>query len=173
MVDSATAAAGAEKATGLPQLDLAQWPGQIVWLLIIFGFLYLMIAYVFLPRIGGTIDQREDTISGDIGDARRLRDAAQAEADAAQADINQARANAHKLAADAKAEAKAGAAARQAEEDAKLAATLAEAEARIAESRNAAMGHVREIAETTAGAIVEKLTGRAAEASELSAALGA
>jgi F-type H+-transporting ATPase subunit b len=158
---------------GLPQFDLAQWPGQIVWALGIFLVLYLLFAFVFVPAVGGTIDAREDKISGDIGDARRLRDEAQAQAAAAAGEMNEARARAHKVASDARDAAKAATAARQGEEDAKLAARLGEAEQRIAAARGEAMGHVRAIAAETAQAIVERLTGAAASQAELDAALGA
>jgi F-type H+-transporting ATPase subunit b len=46
------------------------------------------------------------------------------------------------------------------------------AEARIAKARDAAMANVAGIAADAAGAIVGKLTGRAATAAELSAARG-
>ena len=156
---------------GLPQFDLAQWPGQIVWALGIFLVLYLLIAFVFVPAVGGTIDAREDKISGDIGDARRLRDEAQAQSDAAAAEMSDARNRAHRLASEARDAAKAAAAARQGEEDAKLAARLSEAEGRIAAARAEAMGHVRGIAADTAQAMIERLTGTAASADELDAAL--
>ena len=158
---------------GLPQFDMAQWPGQIVWALGIFLVLYLLFALVFVPRVGGTIDAREDKISGDIGDARRLRDEAQVEADDAAEEMNQARARAHRVAAEAKAAAKAAADARQAEEDDKLAQRLGEAERRIGAARAEAMGHVRAIAAETAQAMVERLTGAAASQAELDAAMRA
>ena len=171
MAEPATAAAAS--GGGLPQLDVAQWPGQIVWMLIIFTVLYILFAKVFVPRVGGTIDAREDKIAGDIGEARRLRDAAQATAAAAAGEIAEARARAQKVAADAQAEAKAAAAARQAQEDAKLRAGLEEAEARIAAARAAAMEHVRGIALDTAQAVITKLTGVPADAAEVERALAA
>jgi F-type H+-transporting ATPase subunit b len=167
----AVPAGAAEHASGLPQFDLAQWPGEIVWALVIFGVLYVLIAKVFVPRVAGTIDAREDKISGDIGEARRLRDQAQAEAAAAAADLDQARGRAHRLAAEAKAAAKAASDQRQAEEDALLAARLGEAESRIAAARGEAMGHVRAIAAEAARAMVERLTGQPAAADELERAL--
>lgn len=175
MADPATVAGAAadHASSGLPQFDLTQWPGQMVWSLVIFLILYLLFTYVFVPNIGGTIDKREDSISGDIGDARRLRDEAQAQSDAAAGEMNEARARAHKVAAEAKAAASAAAAARQGEEDTKLATLLAEAEARIAGARAEAMGHVRAIAADTAQAMVERLTGAAPSGAEVNAALGA
>jgi F-type H+-transporting ATPase subunit b len=169
MADPATVAAGAAAAAdkggsgGLPQFDVSQWPGQMVWVLLIFGVLYLLFSRVFVPAVGGTIDKREDQIAGDIGDARRLRDAARADLEAAAGEITLARARAQKLAQDAQAEAKAAAAVRQAQEEAKLAEALAAAEARIAAARAEAMGHVQAIARETAQAMIVRLTGAAAD----------
>ena len=173
MADAATAAGAAADhgAGGLPQFYLAQWPGQMVWMLVIFAVLYLLFARVFVPRVGDTISEREDTIGGDIRDARHLRDQAKADAEAAAGEMAKARARAHKIASDARDEAKASAAARQAEEDTKLALTLAAAEARIATARGEAMSHVRAIAVDTAQAMIEKLTGAPAAAAEVEQAL--
>lgn len=155
----------------MPQFDPAPWAGEIFWSLVVFLVLYLLIARVFLPRVGGTIDAREDKIASDIGDARRLRDAAQADADAAAAEMAEARARAHKVAAEAAAESKALAAARHAEEEARLAQTLATAEARIAQARAEAMGHVQAIALDAAEAMIARLTGSKANRSEVEDAL--
>jgi len=169
MADPTTEAAASSG--GLPQFDLAQWPGQIVWLLIIFGVLYVVFSRVFLPAVSSTIDAREDKISGDIGDARRARDAARADLDAAAGELAQARARAQKVAMDAQNEAKAAALARQAVEEAKLAETLAVAEARIAAARAEAMGHVRTIAVETAQAMIHRLTGAEASSAEVERAI--
>jgi F-type H+-transporting ATPase subunit b len=155
---------------GLPQFDLAQWPGQMVWMLIIFGVMFALFARVFVPSVGGTIAEREDRISGDIGEAKRLRNEADAQAAAAAAETAQARARAQKLALEAKAKAKAEADKREAAEEARLATTLTRAEAAINRTREAAMGHVREIAAETAQAIVAKLTGVAPTAAEIKTA---
>jgi F-type H+-transporting ATPase subunit b len=146
---------------------MSWWPGEIVWTLAIFFVLYLLFTRVFVPRIGGTINAREDRIAGDIGAARKVKEEADAQVAAAAAETAQARAMAQKLALDAKAKANAEAVQREALEEAKLAETLAKAEAQIAATREQAMGHVRDIAVETAGAIVEKLTGSAASGDEL------
>ena len=158
---------------GLPQFDVAQWPGQIVWMLVIFAVMYLLFSRVFVPRVGGTIEQREDKIAGDIGEARRLRDAAKAEADRAHEEMGQARARAQRVASDAAADAKAQADKARAEEDARLAEQIAASEARIAEARASAMSHVRGIAVDTAQAIIAKLTGEHPSADEVERALPA
>jgi len=155
---------------GLPQFEFQWWPGEIVWFLIIFVAMLAFIRLFAAPRVGGTIDAREDKISGDIADARRMKDEAEAQAAAAAAETAQARAAAQRVAAEARAKAQAEVAAKLAVEEAKLAEKGAEAEARIAKARDAAMGNVASIASEAAGAIVAKLTGKAATAAELATA---
>lgn len=162
---------GHEGGGGLPQLQFEHWGGQIVWLLLIFAVLYVVLSKVLLPRVSGAIDERGGKIAGDIADARRMKDEAEAQARAAASEVAEARAKAQKTAADAKAKASAEAAERQAKEEAVLAEKLAAAEASIQAARDQAMSQVRVVAEETAGAIVEKLTGKAASAAELKSAL--
>jgi F-type H+-transporting ATPase subunit b len=159
-----------DTASGLPQFDLAQWPGEIVWMLVIFAVMLFLFSRVFVPRVGGTIAAREDRIAGDIGDARRLKAEADAEAAAAATETAQARARAQRLALDAKARVQAEAAASEAAEQAKLNEQLSRAEIQIMTTREQAMSNVRQIAIETAVAIVEKLTGAAPTAAQLSAA---
>ena len=158
-----------EAGGGLPQFNTDYWPGQVLWFLIIFGVLLFLMRTVFVPKIGGAIEGREDKIGGDIAEARRLKSEAEAQAEDAAANTAQARSAAQRVALDARAKAQAEAAARMAQEEAKLAETTAAAEARIYAARDAAMGHVRKIADDTAQAMVEKLTGKAASAAELNA----
>ena len=164
--EAAPAAAG-----GLPQFDPQWWPGQIVWFLVIFAVVYLLMRYVFVPRIGGTIASRDAKIEGDIDSARALKDEAEAQAAAAAAETAAARAASQKLASDARAQSKAQIADSLAAEEAKLAQSTGAAEDAIRAARDTAMGNVRAIAADAAGAIVERLTGKAATAAELTAAL--
>jgi F-type H+-transporting ATPase subunit b len=167
-----SAAAPEAQSAGLPQFDLQWWPGQIIWFLGMFLVVLVFVRMFAAPRVGGTIDARADKISGDIADARRLKDEAEAQAAAAAAEATQARAAAQRVAADARAKAQAEVSVKLAEEEAKLAEKGAIAEARIAKARDAAMANIAGIAADAAGAIVGKLTGRAASAAELTAARG-
>jgi F-type H+-transporting ATPase subunit b len=160
-------------AGGLPQFDIGAWPGQAAWLVIFFVIVLVLMTKVFVPRIGGGIAERERKISGDVREARRLKEEADAQAAAAQAEMAQARAQAMKVAADARAQAQAELAAKLAEQEAKFAAAGAEAEARIATAREAAMSHLDGIAREAATAIVAKLTGKAPTVAELTSARGA
>ena len=158
---------------GLPQFNPEYWGGQIVWLLVLFAILYVLIARVFMPRLRGALDAREQTISGALADARRVQTEADAQAAAAQAELAAARTSSQRTAADAEARAQAEAKARQAQEEAKLAQHLTQAEDRIRTARDQAMSNVHQIAIETAGAITEKLSGRAPAPGEIEAAVAA
>ena len=155
---------------GLPQFELQYWGGQIVWLLLIFGVLYVLMSRVFIPRLRRVKDTRAETITSAVAEARRVQDEADAQASAARAEIEQARTRARAVAAEAKTKANAEFAARQAEADARIAEDLAAAETRIRTLRDSAMASVGDIAVDTAGAMVERLTGTAASAADLRAA---
>jgi F-type H+-transporting ATPase subunit b len=167
-----TAAEGHGAASGgLPQFDPVWWPGQIVWLLIIFAVVFVLMKTVFIPRVGGTIARRNEQIAGDIAAARELKAQAEAQAEEAAAETAQARAQSRRLAEEAKGRARAEAQERQAAEEARLAQTMAAAEADIRAAREKAMVNVRAVAAETAEAIVEKLTGKPATSAEVERAL--
>tara|TARA_B100000886_G_C20412986_1_gene487919 strand:+ start:1005 stop:1568 length:564 start_codon:yes stop_codon:yes gene_type:complete len=48
---------------GMPQLNPASFDSQIFWLIIIFTLLFLLVNYVFLPKISGIKRNREDLIN--------------------------------------------------------------------------------------------------------------
>jgi F-type H+-transporting ATPase subunit b len=154
----------------MPQFEFANWPGQIAWVLITFAVLYGVLSRVFIPRVQGAINGRRDKIAGDMAEARRLRDAAETQAELARAQINEAKARAQRTAADAKSAASAEAIARQNALEVQLHERLAAAEARIRASRTEAMAQVQGIAEEAAAAVAEKLTGVAANSSEITQA---
>ena len=154
---------------GLPQFKLEYWGGQIVWLLLIFIVLYTLMSRVFIPRLRRVQDTRAQTIASAVAEARRVQDEADAQATAARAEIDQARTRARTVAAEAKANAEF--AARQAEADARIAEEVAAAETRIRGLRDSAMASVGDIAVETAGAMVQRLTGTAASAADLRAAV--
>lgn len=170
---TSTSAPADHGAGGLPQFDPQWWAGEIVWFLVIFGFVFLLMGKVFVPKIARTINEREDKIAGDIGQARKLRDEAEAQRVAAAAQTAQARVQAQKLATEARERANAEIASVQAAEDAKLAESTAAAEVAIRSARDQAMSNVRKIAKDAATAIVQKLTGEKPTATEVSAALDA
>jgi F-type H+-transporting ATPase subunit b len=156
---------------GLPQLDTTTFASQLFWLLISMAVLYFVMSRLAVPKIGGVIADRANRIKGDLdtaAQAKRDSEAAMAGYDKALAD---ARAKALKAsdemrnAVQAEINAKNDAASKQ------LAADTAKAEARIGEMRKAAMARVGDVAKETAADVVSKLTGEAANANDLAAAV--
>lgn len=154
---------------GLPQFQFEHWGGQIVWLVLIFVLLYVLMSRVFVPRMRKVLDTRAQTIADAVEQARRAQDEARTQAEAGRAEVAEARAAAQRAGAEAKARANAESAKRQAAEDERLNGLMAEAEARIRKARDKAMTNVGSIASDTAKAMIEKLTGVKATASDTAA----
>ncbi len=144
----------------MPQFDFANvtWP-QLVWLALFFVVLYFGVVRQTLPKLGKVMQQREDTISGDLSAAKAAKEAAD-EVDARyHADMNASREQARQAMAAAKAEAAKTSDARLAKAANAADAELAKAEARIAKAVEAAQGKLADAAAESAQAIVAKLTG--------------
>ena len=68
---SASAANAAEKA-GMPQLDTTGWGPQIFWLFLTFTILYIVVWKIVVPRLSDSIEQRNDYISDNLEDAKKI-----------------------------------------------------------------------------------------------------
>jgi len=158
----------------MPQLDFANplTLAQVVWMVIIFGLLYYLLAQYALPQVSKVVEDRAHRIAADLETAR----AAKAQADAAVQDVAEASrrsaAEAQAAIADAMSKAKAEANDQARAADDRLNEQLAQAEQRIAAARTAAMGALREVAADTTGAVVTRLTGRPADPAAVDAAVG-
>src|SRR6516225_11165770 len=62
-----------EHAKSFAPLDPATFPGQLLWLAITFGLLYVLVRRVVLPRAGSVIEERHSRIKGDIALAEEIR----------------------------------------------------------------------------------------------------
>ncbi len=161
----------------MPQMDFQNplTTAQLFWMVVILVVLYVVLARWGLPRMGAVLANRASVIARDLAAARL----AKTEADDAVANLNAtmraARADAQTEIAKAVAGAKAQAAAAAIAASARLDAQLAESERQIGAARAAAMAAIKPVAETTAGTMLARLTGRvpgaAAVADEVDAAL--
>lgn len=152
---------------GMPQLAFGH-PEQgrflvanIVWLLILFGVLYFVMAQYALPRVESVLAERRARIDGDLEQAQasKLRaDAALVEHKEATA---RARAEAQAAIATATQQAQAEAAGKAEALNARLSAQIEAAEHRIVGSRDQAMAALRTVAADAAEAMVRRLTGGA------------
>ena len=139
---SAKAFAAGASEPGLPQLDIATWPSQLFWLVVLFGAGYLVMAKIVTPRIGAVLEERRQTVDGDLEKARAASaDAAKIRADY-ESDLEKARIEAA---------------------DAKIAKKLADkvgaAEVKLAEAKTSAMANLNDVAAEAAVAAVASLAG--------------
>jgi len=144
---------------GLPQMDVGTFPGQVFWLAITFGLLFLVLWRTTLPMIAGVIGARRNRIEGDLGTAESLRkDAADALAGYESA-LATARSRAIKLADENKKRVVAEIDQLKAAGAATAQASTADAERRIMAERAKAVTGVKNAAADAAADIVERLIG--------------
>jgi F-type H+-transporting ATPase subunit b len=157
--------------SNFPPFDPSTFPSQIVWFAIAFGFLYWYMSKRGLPALGKVIDDRKAQIAHDLDDATAMQQRADAAAAAHERTLAEARAKAQTLAQAARDAAAADAQAKRKVLEDELAGRLAAAEREISSTRAEAMANVAEVARDTAGAIVERLSGRPADPAAVAAAV--
>ena len=156
---SAKAFAAGASQPGLPQLDTATWPSQLFWLIVLFGAGYLVMAKIVTPRIGAVLEERRQTVDGDLEKARAASvDAAKIRADY-ESDLEKARIEAAEFAKQAAMEATKKAEAADAKIAKKLAEKVGAAEAKLAEAKTSAMANLNDVAAEAAMAAVASLAG--------------
>jgi F-type H+-transporting ATPase subunit b len=166
--------AGSARAQGMPQLEFGNplLVAQVIWGAVIFAVFYFAVSRRGLPKVSAILAMREQTIGDDLEQARLAKD----KADRAIADLNEARRRAYAESQtalnEATTKAKADAAEQAATLNARLDRQLKESEAQIAAARNQALGSLRGITTETAGAIIARVTGRAADHGRVQAAVG-
>jgi F-type H+-transporting ATPase subunit b len=142
-----------------PPFDEQTFPSQLLWLTVTFVALYLLMGRIALPRIDSILERRRQRISGDLAEARHLKDESDAAIAAYEKSLADARGRAQALVSASRERQAAEAEAGRKALDATLNARIAEAEGGIETTKSAAMVNVRGIATEAAAAIVERLIG--------------
>src|SRR5438270_11380672 len=62
----------------MPQLEVSTFVPQLIWLAITFVILYLLMAGIGLPRVGGAIEARRRRVDDDLARAAQLKSEAEA-----------------------------------------------------------------------------------------------
>ncbi len=156
-----------------PPFQRDTFASQLVSLLIAFVALYLIVSRIALPRVGGVIDARANTIEGDLADAQKLKDQSDGALKAYESELAAARSRAQAIGAETREKLNAASEAERKSLEEKLSVKLADAEKTIASTRGAAMSNVRGIAADAAAAIVQRLTGVQPDAQSVNSAVDA
>ena len=64
----------AAESVGMPQLNPEFWISQIFWLTIVFGFLYIVLSKLILPKISLNLELRKSQIQDNIEAAEKQRE---------------------------------------------------------------------------------------------------
>ena len=171
--DAHTEAEGGHHGGAFPPFDSSNYASQLVSLAIAFVALYLIVSRIALPRVGGTIDARQNKIEGDLAEAQKLKDESDAALKAYETDLATARSRAQAIGNETREKLNAASEAQRKTLEEKLAVKLADAEKTIAATRQAAMSNVRGIAADAAGAIVQQLSGLTPDANAVNSAVDA
>jgi F-type H+-transporting ATPase subunit b len=143
----------------MPQLDISTWPPQLFWLAISFALLYFVVSRIIIPRTGGIIAERKDTIDTDLAAATTAKSDSEAALKAYEASLADARSKAAAVGLETRNKLGADADAARHKLDAELSAKAAAADKSIQAAKAKAMGSVAEVAEEIAAAIVTQLSG--------------
>ncbi len=143
----------------MPQLQFWHFLPQFFWLAVCFITLYLVMAFVALPRIGSVLAQRKEKIESDLDAAERAKAEADAALEAYEASLVGAREAAHKAIGEASQTAAKAAEARNHELDGEIARQIEEASRAITASKAEAMENLSGMAAEAARAATAKLVG--------------
>ena len=157
----------------MPQLNPLDWAPQIIWLIIVFGILYVLMVKVVLPRIGGVIEARASHIAKDLAEADRLRRQTEEAIAAYEQALAEAKQKAHAIIDAGRAKLKEEIAAEREKLERELGKKSAEAEARINAAKTSAMKDVNAVAADVAADIVRQLIGSAPSRGDIEKAVEA
>lgn len=144
-----------------PPFNATTFASQLVWLAITFALLYVVMAKIALPRVGGMIEARQKRVADDLADAEKFRKESDDALAAYEKALADARARAQAIAGETRDKQAAESEAQRKRLEDGLNTRLADAEKTIAANKQAAMANVNGIAVETAKAIVAQLIGTA------------
>jgi F-type H+-transporting ATPase subunit b len=156
-----------------PPFQKDTFASQLVSLLIAFVALYLIVSRIALPRVGSVLDERQNTIEGELAEAQKLKEASDNALKAYESDLAAARSRAQAISTETREKLNAASEAERKTLEERLSVKLAEAEKTIASTREGAMRNVRGIAADAAAAIVHRLTGLAPDGKSVESAVDA
>ncbi|CEG09532.1 F-type ATPase subunit b 2 [Afipia felis] len=142
-----------------PPFNKDTFASQLVSFAVAFALLYVIVSRFALPRVGGVIKARENTIEKDLTEAQALRDESDLALKAYETELAEARSRAQAIGSETRDTLAAQSEAERKALEISLSAKLVEAEKTIAAMREKAMGSVKTIATDATAAIVQRLSG--------------
>lgn len=143
----------------MPQLDPAVFLPQIFWLFVLFGLVYLFVAYSAAPKITQVLERRQDRIASDLQAASNLQAQAEEARAAYEKALEEARAKATSTVAAKREAIKANVEAQYSELSESLSKDAAAAEAKISAAKDKALEEVRIMTADVCKEIIQSISG--------------
>jgi F-type H+-transporting ATPase subunit b len=134
------------------------YASQLFWLTISFGLIFLVVGLGMVPKIQGTVDQRDAQIAADLATAATARETADRLETEHHAALDRSRAEAARVAAAAKAAAASATEVRVTAANADAEQRIASAMTRIAEARSSAQAEIESVAAEATAAMVARVS---------------
>lgn len=144
---------------GLPQLDFSTYSAQIFWLIVIFAFLYVILAKKSLPDISSTIENRKNHIDSDLSTAEGLQAEAESVQHAYEESLKSAREKAMETQGEMEQSIKSKSAAELDAFQKRADKEIKDIEARLERAKADAMENMNDIASEVAADAVQKIIG--------------
>ncbi len=154
----------------MPQFDFSTALPQILWLIFVFGALYLVVRGL-LPKVDRVVENRRARIAGDLREAEAARDAAQASVSGGNTILAEARARSLAVTGKARDAANAANGRKLAEIDASLKAHGEAAAASLEAARVAALAELDAVAGEATVELVQRVAGIAVSNDEAASAV--
>ncbi len=157
----------------MPQLEFWHFLPQFFWLAVCFVFLYVIMAFVALPRIGRVLTDRKHRIEQDLDGAERARAEAERARLEYEGSLEEARGRARAVIGEAVLQAAGDGEQRLGELDRETGRELEEAQRAIDEARATALANLEGVAVEAARLATRRLTGADVSDEEALSALAA
>ena len=144
---------------GMPQLDVSTYPSLIFWLILTFGFTFLVLKLFITPKLSDILNQRKERISADLFAAKSAREEAENSKMDQERSISNAKNKANKIVKDAieKTKIKLQETEKKAKE--RLTKNLFDAEKKISDAKTKSLKNITLITTDIAVAITKKVSG--------------
>ena len=156
----------------MPQLEqIHTFLGQIFWLFVTFGLLYVVLWKAALPRVTSILQERQERIDEDLRKAEAFKQEADDAIAAYEKLVADARGQAQAVIREASLAMAADSAARHDALTARIKADVAGAEARIDKARDEAIGNIQTVSAEVAQAATSRLIGKDVSTGDAEAAV--
>ena len=159
----------AAESGGMPQLNPEFWISQIFWLTLTFGFLYVVLSKLILPKISANLELRKSQISDNIEAADKQRKESEAKLKEYEEIISKSKLEAKNIFNQAREKALKDINAKKDVLDRQINSEIKEVENEINQLRKEAPAKINKIAIETVSELTQKLIGAEVNNSSISA----